>query len=110
MPIRAPIHQPAGLSPRRRAQLHDQARGTAASRGYDADWQRLRRDFLAVHPMCVACAAEAIVEPATDVDHVIPVRQAPSRRLDPSNLQSLCGRHHRAKTGAERRQPGAGLA
>lgn len=77
-------------------------RGSAASRGYDADWRRLRERHLADRPLCVACLEDEVVEVAVEVDHVVPVRRAPERRLDPSNLQSLCRRCHAAKTARER--------
>jgi len=37
----------------------------------------------------VECGVEA-----TDVDHIVADRQAPERRLDRTNLRSLCHRHH----------------
>jgi 5-methylcytosine-specific restriction endonuclease McrA len=39
--------------------------------------------------------------PATEVDHKTPIRIDPSRRLDWTNLQALCRRHHSQKTAAE---------
>lgn len=43
---------------------------------------------------------------ANVVDHIVPVRVDPTRRLDPSNLQSLCTSHHSsAKQQIERRAP-----
>lgn len=52
---------------------------------YDWPWRRLRKRHLAQHPWCVRCGARGV-----DVDHVVPVRVAPHRRLDPTNLQTLC--------------------
>ncbi|WP_433969720.1 HNH endonuclease signature motif containing protein [Tunturiibacter gelidiferens] len=40
---------------------------------------------------------------ATDVDHKVPISVSPERRLDISNLQSLCRACHRAKTANEQR-------
>jgi hypothetical protein len=58
---------------------------------YDRAWKRLRRAHLARQPSCVRCGA-----PGLDVDHIVSVRQAPHRRLDPTNLQTLChGCHSR---------------
>ena len=54
-------------------------------RPYDRDWQRVRKRHLAQHPTCVRCGAAGV-----DVDHVVSVRKAPDRRLDPTNLQTLC--------------------
>jgi hypothetical protein len=77
----------------------EEARPGARARGYDADWQRLRARHLAAHPACVRCG-----EAASVVDHVVAVRLAPHRRLDPANLQSLCVHcHSSAKQAAERR-------
>jgi 5-methylcytosine-specific restriction endonuclease McrA len=35
-----------------------------------ARWQRLRRAFLAAHPLCVMCEAAGRTEPATVCDHI----------------------------------------
>lgn len=35
------------------------------------------------------------------VDHIVPVDVAPGRRLDDSNLQSLCRSCHAVKTNAD---------
>lgn len=77
----------------------DKTRPSAAARGYDADWRKLRAAHLKAHPRCVRCG-----DPARDVDHIEPIRVAPLRRLDPGNLQSLCKPcHSRAKQSEERR-------
>ena len=112
MPVRAPRlcrcgHRVAhgGLCPcERRAAAErkarfDKTRPSASARGYDAEWRKLRAAHLAKHPDCRRCG-----DPARDVDHVVPVRVAPARRLDPTNLQSLCTRcHSRAKQSEDRR-------
>lgn len=56
---------------------------------YGYKWERLRRRHLAVHPHCVLCKRKG-----EHVDHIEPVRLAPWRKLDPSNLQSLCHACH----------------
>ena len=75
---------------------HDERRGTAAERGYDAAWQRLRERYLREHPLCVACLAQGHVRTATDVDHITARRRGGSD--DDSNLQALCHSCHSAKT------------
>lgn len=55
-----------------------------------ARWRRLRGLQLSQHPMCRYCADLGVLTPATDVDHVVPVREAPEGAFDPGNLQSLC--------------------
>jgi 5-methylcytosine-specific restriction enzyme A len=50
----------------------DRYRGTAASRGYDADWRRVRLQALKRdNYLCVHCLAAGRVTSAFDVDHII---------------------------------------
>jgi 5-methylcytosine-specific restriction endonuclease McrA len=78
----------------------DKGRPSAAARGLDADWRRLRAEHLKAHPFCIRCGA-----PAREVDHIIPRAVAPERRLDPTNLASMCRScHSGAKQREERRQ------
>lgn len=76
----------------------DRERGTAAQRGYDAEWRVARRYYLSGHPLCVDCQKEGRITPATVVDHIKPHRG--DRRLfwDSNNWQSLCAHHHSLKT------------
>jgi 5-methylcytosine-specific restriction protein A len=73
---------------------HRPARG-AANRGYDVQWQKLSHSILIRRPRCARCPSLA-----TLVDHKIPLR-AGGARLDPRNLQPLCGRCHWLKILAE---------
>jgi 5-methylcytosine-specific restriction protein A len=59
-------------------------------------WRTFRREIMAARPACVDCG-----RPATDVDHLETVRQAPERALDPSNVAQRCHRHHSARTSRE---------
>ena len=73
-----------------------QRRPSTHSRGYDWDWRRLRAVFLRNHPVCEIrhyCRGE----PATDVDHIVPISQG-GARLDETNLQAACRRCHNWKT------------
>ncbi|WP_082735305.1 MULTISPECIES: HNH endonuclease [Hyphomicrobiales] len=78
---------------RARAKAKDAERGSAAERGYDADWRALRAQFIAANPQCVECGA-----PAKHVDHIRTIREAPHLRLDPRNLRSLCHSCHSRHT------------
>jgi 5-methylcytosine-specific restriction protein A len=78
------------------AQRHPQA--SAAACGYDRDWRELRDAHLAEEPLCRDCRRRGIERQAQMVDHIQSIRQAPERRLDPSNLQSLCWPCHNRKT------------
>lgn len=64
---------------------------------YGSEWARLSKRHLRFFPRCavVGCAAQA-----KHVDHIVPVKVAPSRRLDPANLQSLCAACHNRITSA----------
>jgi 5-methylcytosine-specific restriction protein A len=70
-------------------------------RGDNGAWVRLRLMVLAEEPLCRECLKLGMVEPASEVDHVISVRQAPELRLVRSNLQSLCASCHSKKTAKE---------
>ena len=80
-----------------------EGRKNSTRRGYGFDWQRLRLWHLRQQPLCVACEARGIVTAASLVDHVVPIAIDPSRRLDPTNLRSLCRSCHNAKTAADQR-------
>jgi len=87
-------------------QTFSRYRGTAASRGYTYDWQCIR--LKALHRdnyCCVECAKQGKLIPAEAVDHIIPITNDPSLRLVLTNLQSLCRKHHQAKTFSEQHQP-----
>ena len=99
MPIRPPSFRPAGhqTAAQRKADL-DRNRGSASKRGYDRDWQRLRRAYLAQNPLCVDCQAEGRTTAAEVVDHIAAVADRPDLRLTWSNLRGLCKSHHDSRT------------
>lgn len=98
MPIRIPIARPKGWKPREAVrQTYDQARGSARSRGYDAAWEKVRRAHLARHPCCCVPGCPTAHD-RLNVDHIVSVRDDPTRRLDPTNLRTLCQSHHSART------------
>lgn len=59
-----------------------------------------RAAFLRARPLCVECARAGRAEPATDVDHIVPLHRGGAD--DWRNLQPLCADHHRVKTAQER--------
>jgi 5-methylcytosine-specific restriction enzyme A len=81
-----------------RRRLHDEQRGTAAQRGYDGRWQRVRAAYLRAHPLCADCLDRGAVTPATDVHHVIPRRDG-GEDVE-SNLRALCHSCHSKVTSA----------
>jgi len=79
-------------------------RPSSTSRGYGARWQRVARQHLAQHPLCVRCLTIGCPTPAQLVDHIIPIHgEADPRFYDPDNHQALCRRCHAVKTHADRR-------
>ena len=67
----------------------------------------MRRWFLARHPLCAHCLKRGFTTPATEVDHIKPLRQG-GARLDQTNLQSLCKPCHSRKTRQEVRESNVG--
>jgi len=64
-------------------------------------WRNLRKIILAKHPLCVMCEREGLVEVATVVDHIIPVKKG-GAGYDENNLQSLCKKHHDSKSARDK--------
>ncbi|QTI79012.1 HNH endonuclease [Roseomonas marmotae] len=86
--------------------IWDKAAGSASSRGYDRDWRKLREHVLAEEPLCRICTKEGRVTPATEVDHIQPLRFRPELRLVRSNVRPLCSPCHRAVTARFNRSKG----
>lgn len=97
MPNRAPTFRPKH-APTKAAvhQVHDQARGSAAARGYGRRWQKLRLLVLHEQPICETPGCGCM---ATDVDHIIAKRKGGTDERD--NLRALCHACHSRKTGRE---------
>jgi 5-methylcytosine-specific restriction enzyme A len=75
----------------------DRKRGTASERGYDHNWQKIRKSYLERHPFCEV--AEGCIAPATDVDHID--NMGPRGDNSDRNLMALCHSHHSRKTSRE---------
>ena len=96
------------LTARVRCAVHEQQRAReyrkrrpAEHRFYKtARWLRFRKRYLASNPLCVACKEHGVITPATDVDHVIPLRQG-GRPLAWRNVRALCHSHHSQRTGRD---------
>ncbi len=84
--------------------MNDNRRPSAAKRGYDRQWRKARRAYLARHQLCVRCKAAGRIAPASDVDHIVPHRGDKKLLRDPTNRQPLCKScHSRHKQREERR-------
>jgi 5-methylcytosine-specific restriction endonuclease McrA len=100
MPSRPAIHRPVGADATARAKARrdrerEQLRPGSAERGYDDEWRVARKLHLMANP---ACVVPGCTRPATDVDHVVSIADAPDRRLDPTNFRSMCHQHHAQRT------------
>ena len=73
-------------------------RASAAARGYDHAWRKLRAWYVTCQPLCEDCLEQDHLTLVDEVDHIIPIHVRPDLRLDPDNLRSLCRRHHRLKS------------
>nr|WP_090644147.1 HNH endonuclease [Paenibacillus sp. UNC496MF] len=90
------------LSAERFCQEHksstDLQRGTAAQRGYDSKWRKVRVFFLMKHPLCTRCIKENRITAATIVDHIRPHKGDKALFWDRNNWQPLCKSCHDTKT------------
>lgn len=64
-------------------------------------WKQLSYSYRLRNPMCEVCLKKDIYIKCDVVDHIIPIRNDWSKRLDENNLQALCHSCHNAKTRAE---------
>lgn len=71
---------------------------------YGRAWRKARAAYLSAHPLCVMCEAEGRLVPAEMVHHIVPALADGGN--DPTNLQSLCTRHHSSKHMSERSRGG----
>lgn len=111
MPTRPPRHKPARLF---RDYRHETVLRQQRPQQVEIDkirhtgrWQRIRKLFLAAHPLCADPYAthrrEGRVEVAAEVDHVLPLAQRPDLAFTFGNLQGLCSNCHDRKSQDERR-------
>ena len=97
MPTRPRTHQmPSSANAKRHV-----PRPRATARTYNWQWQKVRAMQLRHEPLCHDCQAQGYTTPATEVHHLISVRNGGTNTL--SNLQSLCKMHHSQETAREKR-------
>lgn len=85
---------------------YERHRKSAAKRGYDREWRKARKQFLAHNPLCLECQAEKVITASTQVDHIVPHNGDPILFWDTDNWQALCHTHHSRKTRRESAQVG----
>jgi 5-methylcytosine-specific restriction protein A len=77
---------------------HLRFRESAAKRGYDRQWRRLRERILFQFPLCLDCKERGELTLSYEVHHVVKISDAPHLRLDPNNLRALCRPCHTARS------------
>jgi 5-methylcytosine-specific restriction protein A len=86
-----------GSQRRGKDRAYDTHRGTAAERGYDSTWRKLRTMQLSMFPLCGDCIkGGGRVTVATEVHHIIAKRDGGTNSFD--NLMSLCKSCHSKRT------------
>lgn len=71
------------------------ARGSAAERGYDSRWRKVRAIKMATTPLCERCEKQGRTRAGDMVHHIQPLNEG-GARLDMDNLQTLCNPCHAA--------------
>lgn len=68
---------------------YDEKRGSSYSRGYDKNWEKVRKMKLAMNPVCELCNKyEKLI-----VHHLKPISEG-GEKYDFNNLQTLCAECH----------------
>jgi 5-methylcytosine-specific restriction protein A len=80
---------------------YNKERGSAAERGYDVRWQKVRCMKLRGAPLCEMCEREGRVVPAVLVHHIRALSDG-GAKYDPGNLMSVCQMHHEQIHGHDR--------
>ncbi|MBH0239126.1 HNH endonuclease [Methylobrevis albus] len=92
-------HCPCAIARQREARAaYDATRPSASARGYNAEWRALRSKYLKANPLC---SHEYCKEQATEVDHIVSIKNDTSLRLNWSNLRAYCRHHHSQRTSRE---------
>lgn len=74
------------------------------------EWKALRKVVLERSGgICLKCSQFDMIVKADVVDHIVPIAQDYSRRLDITNLQPLCHPCHNRKTAEDEALKGRGL-
>ena len=66
---------------------------------YDYRWKKIRRAYIAAHPLCEMCKREGRLTPAQEVHHVKPLSEGGTHATE--NLMALCTYHHSQVTAKE---------
>ena len=75
---------------------YDEFRGSAAQRGYDSQWMKVRMMKLCMDPLCEEHLRKGEIVKAEMIHHIKPINEG-GDRLDMENLMSLCFKCHEEK-------------
>jgi 5-methylcytosine-specific restriction enzyme A len=75
----------------------EQKRGSAAARGYNAEWRAYRKRYLAAHPLCVVCLAAGRTVASEVVDHIRAHKGDEQLFWDEKNHRAVCRPCHDAR-------------
>ena len=81
---------------------YSRSRGSATAQGYDIRWQAVRKRFLNLNPLCAECLKQGRPVPATEVHHIIPLRDGGTHEFD--NFMALCKQCHSKITNKQQRE------
>ena len=79
---------------RRLSRPKSQKRKSSTQRGYDRQWRNVRLMKLQADPLCEDCLRDDRSTEATEVHHIIKIKDDPELRLALDNLMALCTRCH----------------
>jgi len=104
VPVRPPIHRPAGYKEKEKWQRSTKQQGkTTTERGYGAAWRKIRAPIIKRDDgLCQRCLRYGRVTAFFAVDHVIPKSKGGSDYED--NLECICKQCHKIKTDTEDKQ------
>ena len=95
MPIRPTVHKPSMQQTREQSRADfDRARAPARAKIYDHKWRKFSKSYRLSNPLCVVCLKDGIITVASEVHHIIDIRDAPDRQFDSTNLVSICHSCH----------------
>lgn len=108
MPIRRPLHKPAGQRTKRdRDRDHDARRRTTQpwrALYRTKQWQRLRMECLTA--ALFRCATPGCRNEANTADHIVPHKGEEKLFFEPANLQALCASCHSSEKQRDERGDG----
>jgi 5-methylcytosine-specific restriction protein A len=80
---------------------YNRQRGSAKSRGYDSQWEKVRALKLRLNPLCEKCESLCMIVPADMVHHIKAIKDG-GAKYDLNNLKSLCNACHEVIEGPNR--------